>query len=76
MKKIGIHGSTGSIGTQALEIIRNDKNITCVYLTAYSNVDLLISQAIEFKPKYICLVDDTKEDFLRDQLSSKNIEIL
>ena len=76
MKKIGIHGSTGSIGTQALEIIRNDKNIKCVYLTAYSNVDLLISQAIEFKPKYICLVDDTKEDFLRDQLSSKNIEIL
>ena len=67
MKKIGIHGSTGSIGTQALEIIRNDKNIKCVYLTAYSNVDLLISQAIEFKPKYICLVDDTKENFLRDQ---------
>ena len=76
MKKIGIHGSTGSIGTQALEIIRNDKDITCVYLTAYSNVDLLISQAIEFKPQYICLVDDTKENFLRDQLSSKNIEIL
>ena len=76
MKKIGIHGSTGSIGTQALEIIRNDKDITCVYLTAYSNVDLLISQAIEFKPQYICLVDGTKENFLRDQLSSKNIEIL
>ena len=35
----------------------------------------MISQAIEFKPQYICLVD-TKENFLRDQLSSKNIEIL
>ena len=52
MKKIGIHGSTGSIGTQALEIIRNDKDITCVYLTAYSNVDLLISQArVKIKSK-------------------------
>ena len=76
MKKIGIHGSTGSIGTQALEIIRNDKNISCVYLSAFSNVDLLIKQSIEFKPQYICLVDESKKDYLRDQLSSFNIEIL
>tara|TARA_A100001011_G_scaffold243103_1_gene251137 strand:+ start:14977 stop:16128 length:1152 start_codon:yes stop_codon:yes gene_type:complete len=76
MKKIGIHGSTGSIGTQALEIIRNDKNISCVYLSAFSNVDLLINQSKEFKPQYICLVDESKKDYLRDQLSSFNIEIL
>ncbi len=76
MKKIGIHGSTGSIGTQALEIIRNDKNIYCVYLSAFSNVDLLINQSKEFKPQYICLVDESKKDYLRDQLSSFNIEIL
>ena len=75
MKKIGIHGSTGSIGTQALEIIRNDKNISCVHLSAFSNVDLLINQSKEFKPQYICLVDESKKDYLRDQLSSFNREI-
>ena len=45
MKKLAFMVQPGSIGTQALEIIRNDKDITCVYLTAYSNVDLLISSS-------------------------------
>ena len=63
MKKIGIHGSTGSIGRQALDIIRNDNNLNCIYLTAYSNFELLIKQAKEFKPKYVCLVDKTKKKF-------------
>ena len=76
MKKIGIHGSTGSIGTQALNIIRNDENLNCVYLSAYSNADLLVEQALEFKPKYICIVDGTKVDYLKEKLLSLDVEIL
>ena len=68
MKKIGIHGSTGSIGTQALNVIRNDENLNCVYLSAYSNADLLVKQALEFKPKYICIVDVTKVEYLKEKL--------
>ena len=75
MKKIGIHGSTGSIGRQALDIIRNDNNLNCIYLTAYSNFELLIKQAKEFKPKYVCLVDKTKKKYLYEKLSSYDIEI-
>ena len=76
MKKIGIHGSTGSIGTQALNIIRNDENLNCVYLSAYSNEDLLVKQALEFKPKYICIVDGTKVEYLKEKLLSLDVEIL
>ena len=76
MKKIGIHGSTGSIGTQALNVIRNDENLNCVYLSAYSNADLLVKQALEFKPKYICIVDGTKVEYLKEKLLSLDVEIL
>ena len=76
MKKIGIHGSTGSIGTQALNIIRNDENLNCVYLSAYSNTDLLVKQALEFKPKYICIVDGTMVEYLKEKLLSLDVEIL
>ena len=60
MKKIGILGSTGSIGTQALEIIRKNSNFKVEYLTAYSKAQLLVQQTKEFKPKTICIVDKSK----------------
>ena len=51
MKKIAILGSTGSIGTQALEIAREQKDIEVVALAAGTNVDLLEQQVREFCPK-------------------------
>ena len=57
MKLIGILGSTGSIGTQALDLIRNNDNFKVLYLSAYSNIDLLIEQIKEFKPKFVCIGD-------------------
>ncbi len=75
MKKIGIHGSTGSIGTQALKIIKNN-NFKVSYLSAYSNSDLLIKQAKEFHPHSICIVDETKVNVLKEKLNSIDIEIL
>ena len=58
MKNIGILGSTGSVGSQTLEVIRNNKEkFNIVFLSAHNNKDLLLQQAKEFKPKYICLSD-------------------
>ena len=76
MKKIGILGSTGSIGTQALDIIRKNNNIKVSYLSSYANVDLLINQTKEFKPTAICIVDSKKVDILHQNLNSNDIEIL
>ena len=55
MKKIAILGSTGSIGTQALEIAREQKDIEVVALAAGTNVDLLEQQVREFCPKLAVL---------------------
>ena len=65
MKRISVFGSTGSIGVQTLEVIRNHRNaFRVVLLTANINNDLLFSQAIEFKPDSVCLV---KGEFNSDQ---------
>ena len=75
MKKIGILGSTGSIGTQALDIIKSNNNFEVSYLSAYSNIELLVKQTKYFKPKAICIVDKTKTDLLSQQLSTLDVEI-
>ena len=59
MKKIAILGSTGSIGTQSLEVIRNQPDMEATVLAAGSNVELLEKQIREFHPKLVC---DYKED--------------
>lgn len=51
MRKIAIMGSTGSIGTQTLDVVRENKDIEVVGLSAGSNIDLLEKQIREFKPK-------------------------
>ena len=51
MRKIAIMGSTGSIGTQTLDVVRENKDIEVVGLSAGSNIDLLEKQVREFKPK-------------------------
>jgi 1-deoxy-D-xylulose-5-phosphate reductoisomerase len=75
-KKIAILGSTGSIGTQALEIIREQKNqLQAEVLTAHSNADLLIKQAIEFQPNHVVIVDDAKYAYVKEALSSHDIKV-
>ena len=74
MKKIGILGSTGSVGTQALEIIKKYSNKFKVkYLACNSNASLLVKQAKVFKPDYVCLVDSTKKTYLKNKLSNVKI---
>jgi 1-deoxy-D-xylulose-5-phosphate reductoisomerase len=75
-KKIAILGSTGSIGTQALEIAREQKDkIAIEVLTANSNAELLISQALEFKPNHIVIADESKYLQVKNALQHEDIKV-
>jgi len=76
LKKVAILGSTGSIGTQTLEVISDNKNIFEVeLLTAFSNHTLLINQALVYKPKAIIFGDKSKEKVILNSLKNEEIEI-
>lgn len=77
MKKIGILGSTGSIGTQTLQVINLFKqDFEIIYLTANNNVELLIKQSLQYKPKYVCIVNESKVKQLTEKLSNLNCKII
>ena len=76
MQVIGILGSTGSIGKQALDIVRLNKSYQIEYLSCFSQVDEIINQAKEFHPKKICIIDKSKESILTDTFKNEDIEIL
>jgi 1-deoxy-D-xylulose-5-phosphate reductoisomerase len=77
MKKIAILGSTGSIGTQALEIIRNKRNeYTVTAISGNSNLDLLCKQAIEFQPKYVVVSNDIGYNYMKNKLNSNDTKVL
>ena len=74
-KKIALLGSTGSIGTQALDVIRQHPNkFEVEVLTAYSNDALLLKQALEFKPNTVVIVDESKYEALSERLWKENIK--
>jgi 1-deoxy-D-xylulose-5-phosphate reductoisomerase len=69
MKNIAILGSTGSIGTQALEVARNNKDkFNIVALAANTNIYKLLEQIKEFKPKVIAVYDENKAKELKEIL--------
>ncbi len=75
-KRIAIMGSTGSIGTQALDVIReNPSCFQAEVLVAHSNADLLIKQAIEFNPNAVVIGDESKYQFVKDTLFSYGIKV-
>ncbi len=76
MKKVSILGSTGSIGTQTLDVIRFSNNYEVVALSANSNIDLLEKQALEFKPKVVAVGDTKRATILKRRLQGENIEVL
>ena len=77
VKRIAILGSTGSIGTQALEVIDQHPAIFKVeVLTAMNQADLLISQAIQYKPSHVVIGDEAKYEFVKTALSDLNIVVL
>ena len=76
MKKIGILGSTGSIGTQTLEIVRKEKDLEVVSLAAGSNVALLEEQIREFQPKTAALWDEKAAADLRVRVADLPVRIV
>ena len=70
MKKIGILGSTGSIGTQTLEIVRNNPDLQVTALAAGSNVSLMEKQIREFRPLLCVMWQDRKRAQGKDEGSS------
>mmetsp|Transcript_5597 Transcript_5597/g.5788 ORF Transcript_5597/g.5788 Transcript_5597/m.5788 type:complete len:457 (+) Transcript_5597:73-1443(+) len=70
-KKLSLLGSTGSIGTQTLDIVRErPEQFECVAMAAGSNIELLASQIAEFKPKLISIAKSSDIDQLRSKLKS------
>jgi 1-deoxy-D-xylulose-5-phosphate reductoisomerase len=76
-KNIAILGSTGSIGTQTLEVIRGNAGLFRAFmLTAHSNTDLLISQALEFAPEYAIICDENKYQLVKEALANTTVKVL
>lgn len=77
LKNIAILGSTGSIGTQALEVIGENPSLFNAYvLTAYGNAYLLIQQALKFKPAYAIICDESKYAEVKDALAGTDTQVL
>ena len=75
-KHIAILGSTGSIGTQALDVIKANPDLFVVeVLTAGTNSRLLIEQALAFKPNCVVIADETKYEEVRDALVKNDIKV-
>jgi 1-deoxy-D-xylulose-5-phosphate reductoisomerase len=75
-KYIAILGSTGSIGTQALDVIRNNKDrFEVEVLTAENNATLLIAQAVEFKPNVVVIGNELLYDTVKNALDPLHIKV-
>ena len=75
MKKIAILGSTGSIGTQTLEVVRANKDIEVTALAVGSNIDLLEKQIREFSPKIAAVWNEEKAKELKDRVRDLDIRV-
>jgi 1-deoxy-D-xylulose-5-phosphate reductoisomerase len=77
MKQIAILGSTGSIGTQTLDVVRQHPEEFSVFaLSAHRSLDLLIQQALEFNPAVVCIADESLYQPLREALSDLPIQVM
>src|SRR4051812_15130327 len=75
-KRVALFGSTGSIGTQALEVIAsNPDKFSVEVLTAGGNDDLLIKQALNFKPNIVVVADEKKYTKVKEALSQTDIKV-
>ena len=76
IKRIAIFGSTGSIGTQTLEVIADNPSMfSAEVLTAHNNDTLLIEQALKFNPNIVVIGDDKKYTAVKDALASTDIKV-
>ena len=76
MKHISILGSTGSIGTQTLEVIRGNEDMKVVALAAGSDIALMEQQIKEFHPELVCIFEEKKARELARRVQSENVSVL
>ena len=76
MKRIAILGSTGSIGTQTLEVVQTNGDIEVVSLAAGSNIELLEEQVLKFHPKVVCVYREEKAKELRERLKDETVRVV
>jgi len=77
MKKVCILGSTGSIGTQTLDIVRTySEDLQVVSMSAAKNVDLMEQQIREFSPKAVCMFDEAAAKELKEKVSDTQTKVL
>ena len=76
IKRIAIFGSTGSIGTQALEVIEaNPDKFSVEILTANSNETLLVEQAIKYNPNIVVIGDELKYTKVKGALANTSVKV-
>ncbi|MBY0759832.1 1-deoxy-D-xylulose-5-phosphate reductoisomerase [Sellimonas caecigallum] len=75
MKKIAILGSTGSIGTQTLEVVSEQKDIEVEALAAGSSIELLEQQIRTYHPKFVCVFQEEKARELKDRIQDLPVKI-
>ncbi|MCR4924437.1 MAG: 1-deoxy-D-xylulose-5-phosphate reductoisomerase [Lachnospiraceae bacterium] len=76
MKKLAILGSTGSIGRQTLEIVREEKDLKAEVLAAGSNIELMEEQIREFKPKIAVIFQEDKAKELKQRIKDTDVRVL
>lgn len=76
MKKVVILGSTGSIGTQSLEVIEEKEGFFPLAISGNSNVELLEKQVRKFKPKFVAMPDSAKAKDLKVKICDTNTKVL
>ena len=76
VKRIALYGSTGSIGTQALEVIEaNPDKFSVEVLTCNGNADLLIQQALKFRPNIVVIIDESKYGKVKEALATTDVKV-
>ncbi len=76
MKHVMVLGSTGSIGRQTLDVIRQNDDLDVVSLAAGSNIDLLEEQIREFNPELVCVYSEEKATALRRRLRTNQVKVM
>ncbi len=76
MKKVALAGSTGSIGCNSLEVIRNNpEKLELISLSAGKNWQKLVEQSLEFKPKFVAIADESAYEKVKDALAPSGIKV-
>ena len=75
MKHISILGSTGSIGTQTLDVVRNNHDIKVDALAAGRNIELLLEQIKEFRPELVCVFDEKRAKELEQIIKKEQLPV-